>query len=104
MLFPILRKFQYASIQNHPRSLDLKYNFDFIIEELTAEGIIINEQDYEYDKDEKILTLKNEWSPYSGVLKADIQYQAFNWESDYISTLEPIVFNFSGIPQLGQNF
>jgi hypothetical protein len=73
----------------------LDYNFRFEISELRAESRPLQEElDYSFDPSLKTITLIGNYSNYHGLLFADIVYQAFNWDSHYISTLTPLTFTF----------
>ncbi|KKN47283.1 hypothetical protein LCGC14_0664460, partial [marine sediment metagenome] len=72
----------------------LKYNFDFdVIEVRTETGTILSSADYYFNSFDNTITFDYE---YSGLLFADINYHAFEWDVDSISTLEPITISFNG--------
>ena len=76
-------------------SSSLKYGFEFVINELRTETAVINQNNYKFSFESQALTLYDPYLDYSGLLFADITYNAFEWDNDYISTLEPITFTFA---------
>ncbi|GAH66614.1 unnamed protein product, partial [marine sediment metagenome] len=70
----------------------LDYTFPFEIVELRTEtNDVIS--DYYFSSETNSISLNSE---YSGLIFADIIYHAFEWQIDYLSTLEPIALSFSG--------
>ncbi|KKM68253.1 hypothetical protein LCGC14_1462730, partial [marine sediment metagenome] len=79
---------------------DLNYDFDFSITELRTESnTLISRENYFFTQNFLSITLDD---PYSGLIYANISYNAFEWNIDYISTLEPITMSFPN--EVGNDF
>ncbi|KKM60651.1 hypothetical protein LCGC14_1539700, partial [marine sediment metagenome] len=74
----------------------LDYSSDFIIETLYTDKNVLFESssDYIFNSELNKITLIGSYRDYSGKVYANITYKTFEWNSDFISTLEPITFTF----------
>ncbi|TXT67760.1 MAG: hypothetical protein BAJALOKI1v1_10023 [Promethearchaeota archaeon] len=74
----------------------LKYDFKFVINHLYGYDLEISPDDYIFDASTNKITLTHEWTDFYGIITANITYLAFPWDYNYISTLEPMTFSFTG--------
>ncbi|KKN18861.1 hypothetical protein LCGC14_0951530, partial [marine sediment metagenome] len=73
----------------------LDYDYDFTIETLSSEfGILYEDIDYTFDPTEKTISLINHYRNYGGFIYASITFEAFEWKSGMISSLNPVTLTF----------
>ncbi|KKL17327.1 hypothetical protein LCGC14_2486670, partial [marine sediment metagenome] len=74
----------------------LLYDFEFTIDSLRTDTVQLYENvHYTFSADLKTITLIGFYRDYSGLLFANITYDAFEWKAGSISTLQPITLTFT---------
>ncbi|KKM84073.1 hypothetical protein LCGC14_1302910, partial [marine sediment metagenome] len=74
----------------------LDYSSDFTVDALYTDtnALFESSSDYTFNSELNRITLIGDYRDYSGKLFANITYKTFEWNTDFISTLEPITFTF----------